>query len=111
MFLDNDGAPGGGGGDKPGRIEIVTPSAGVLLQLTPRLVLFNVGLSCCEKDVSDEELLGKFRSVLPETVHVKWTDVVREPKDGDEDYKKLLPQCCDYDPDRLHLVVLATVTA
>ena len=111
MCLDNDGAPGGGGGDKPDRVELVTPHMGVLLQLTPRFKLFNVGLSCCAKDATDDEVLEKFRSIFHEDDKVKWTEVVREGRHSDEDYNRLLPICCDSDPDRLHLVVLATVSA
>lgn len=78
MFLDNDGTPVGGGGDKPERVEVVAPHVGVLLQLTPRLKLFNVGLSCCAKDATGDEVLGKFRSIFHEDDKVKWTEVVRE---------------------------------
>lgn len=111
MYLDSNSAPGGGGGDKPERVEIVSPFVGALILISrDKGGVYGVGLTCCADDATDEEILGKFRQMCPEDDKVKWDHVVRKPNERapkDDDYNCLMPRCCESDKGRRHMAVLS----
>ena len=54
---------------------------------------------CCERDVTDEEIIQFLADTHPSGTRHGWNKVIRDPED------ELRPVVCQEDPNRLHLIV------